>query len=56
MKRDLLLYQEEQSRQGRPLSGLAALFMAHMRFTLDRGQALAVDLSTLIGLEYTGDL
>ena len=55
-KRELLLFQEEQARLGRPMSGRAALWHFLRRFHLDRGQALHVDISTLLALEFKGDL
>ena len=56
LKRELLLYQEERTRRGEPLAGRAALWMMLQRFRLERGQAMCVDLSTLVQLTFQGDL
>ena len=56
LKRELLIYQEQQTRGGLPLVGRAALFMCFGRFQLDRGQALSIDISFLFALKYYGDL
>eukprot|EP00959_Pyramimonas_sp_CCMP1952_P292263 6112335-Pyramimonas_sp.AAC.1 len=41
---------------GLPLSGRCALYMAYYRYTIERGQAMSVDLATLVGLRFGGDL
>ena len=56
LKRQLLVYQEAQTRRGLPLAGRAALWMCFDRFRLDRGQALCVDVTTLTELKFNGDL
>ncbi|CAK0849503.1 unnamed protein product, partial [Prorocentrum cordatum] len=57
LRRELLMYQEEQTRKGgNPLLGRCALYHVFSRFTIERGQATSVDLTTLVQLEYKGDL
>ena len=56
LKRELLIYREERSRMGLPLSGRCALYMVYYRYTIERGQALSVDLTTLVSLRFGGDL
>ncbi|CAK0809613.1 unnamed protein product [Prorocentrum cordatum] len=56
LKRELLIYREERSRMGLPHSGRCALYMVYYRCTIERGQAMSVDLTTLVGLGFGGDL
>ena len=56
LKREMLLYQEERTRRGFPLTGRAALWLIYQRCKLERGQAMCVDLSTIVQLEFKGDL
>jgi hypothetical protein len=56
LKRELLLYQEQRTRQGHPLTGRAALWHVYQRFILERGQAMCIDLTSLVKLTYGGDL
>ena len=56
LKREILLYGEEQIRKGHPLSGRAASWHVHQRYKLDGGEAMCVDLSTLMGMTFQSDL
>lgn len=56
LKRDLLIYREQLTRRGLPLSGRAALWMVLDQFKLERGPAMCVDITALTSLEYKGDL
>jgi hypothetical protein len=56
LKRELVLYHEEQIRMGRPLGGRAALWHVFQRFCMGKGAAMCVDITTLTSLECKGDL
>ena len=45
---EIMLYQGNQARLGRPMQGRAALWHVYQKFTLNEGAALAVDCQTLM--------
>ena len=55
-KAELVLYQERRTRTGLQVSGRAALWHLLHRHKLDHGQALHVDLTMLMKLEFKVDL
>jgi hypothetical protein len=56
LKRELLMYQEKQSKRGEPLCGRAAVFMMFRRFQIEKGASIQVDLNQLMCLRFNGDL
>ena len=56
VKREILMYQEEQLHKGQPLCGRPALWIFLRRYTIDKGQSVHVDLNSLLKIEFDGDL
>ena len=56
VSRELLLYQEQQTRRGMPLKGRAAWWMILRKFRLDEGKTSKVNIKALMKVAYKGDL
>ena len=51
--RELLLYLEECQRAGKIPTGAASLFLVLSRYEVERGQAVHIDIATLLGTTVT---
>ena len=56
LRHELILYRERCEREQRPCTGQAQLFLFLQRWDIERGQALQIDMQTLMGHKFNGSL